>query len=119
MCYMTDTSPFAKLGEGICSTDVPTLREKSIMAFMHEADVVIYDTMYSFDQYLEKMTWGHSYPEYAYRLCAAAGVKKLVLFHHAPDASDDALDTLEQKWAKATAPTVSLARQGVTMIVEG
>ena len=64
------------------------------------------------------MTWGHSYPEYAVALCAAADVKKLVLFHHLPDASDDALDALEAHWAPHTEPEVVLAREGATIAVE-
>ena len=45
------------------------------------------------------MTWGHAYPEYAVKMARAAGVKRVALFHHAPDASDAALDMLAAKWA--------------------
>ena len=56
-------------------------------------------------------------PPAAVLLCKAAGVKHLVLFHHLPDATDDALDALEEKWASAKEPTVSLAREGETLSV--
>ncbi len=73
--------------------------------------------MYDVDEYLEKMTWGHSYPEYANAICKAAGVKTLVLFHHLPEASDDSLDALEAKWSTAEEPRVILAREGGTVCV--
>ena len=79
--------------------------------------MVVYDTMFDHDEYLEKMTWGHSFPEYAHAVCRAAGVQHLVLFHHLPDASDDALDALEKTWSTAENPRVTLAREGETLAV--
>jgi ribonuclease BN (tRNA processing enzyme) len=58
------------------------------------------------------MTWGHSYPEYASALCAAADCKHLVLFHHLPDAADDYLDALAEKWTKHEGLRVTVAREG-------
>jgi len=75
--------------------------------------------MFTFDEYLEKMTWGHSYPEYALALCEAAKVGHLVLFHHAPDATDEELDALEAKWAHCVAPRVTLAKEGQVVDLEG
>jgi len=115
IAYITDTAPFARPGEGVVAGEEPTDAEARVIAFLEECDVVIYDTMYDLEEYLEKMTWGHSYPEYAQAICKAAGVKHLVLFHHLPDASDDSLDALEQQWASATEPTVSLAKEGASV----
>lgn len=112
MAYVTDTSPFARPDEGVAVGKPPPVAETRIIEFLRSCDVVVYDTMFDSVEYLEKMTWGHSYPEYAHALCRAAGVKHLVLFHHLPDASDDELDALAARWSTATAPTVSLAREG-------
>ena len=90
-----------------------------MLRLLEGADIVVYDTMFELPEYLEKMTWGHSYPEYARALCAAAGVKHLVLFHHAPDATDAELDRRAEAWAASTAPKVTLAREGETVLVEG
>ena len=59
---------------------------------MKDADLVIMDTMFSYDEYLQKLTWGHAFPEYAVKLANLAGVKQLMLFHHSPTASDDHMD---------------------------
>ncbi|MEN0063530.1 MAG: MBL fold metallo-hydrolase [Myxococcota bacterium] len=117
IAYMTDTAPFARPGEGVCAGEDPVRAEERVLDFLSACDLVIYDTMYDREEYLEKMTWGHSYPEYAHAICRAAGVKRLVLFHHLPDATDEDLDELEAHWATATEPAVVLAREGVTLDV--
>ncbi|MCB9671982.1 MAG: MBL fold metallo-hydrolase [Alphaproteobacteria bacterium] len=119
MAYITDTAPFARPGEGVEAGEPPTKAEERIIEFLQGCDLVVYDTMYDLGEYLEKMTWGHSYPEYAHAVCRAAGVKTLVLFHHLPEADDDALDALEAKWSTATEPRVVLAREGESLDVRG
>ncbi|MCB9676007.1 MAG: MBL fold metallo-hydrolase [Alphaproteobacteria bacterium] len=116
--YITDTAPFARPGEGVDAGEPPTAAESRVIEFLRDCDMVVYDTMFDHDEYLEKMTWGHSYPEYADALCRAAGVKTLVLFHHLPDASDEMMDALEAKWAGASNPAVIVAREGATVEVQ-
>ena len=117
LAYITDTAPFASPGEGVAAGQ-PALRpEERVIDFLRGCSTVVYDTMYDYREYLEKMTWGHSYPEYAEAICRAAGVAHLVLFHHLPDASDESLDALAEKWSGATAPRVTLAREGETVDV--
>ena len=58
--------------------------------FFHEADVVVFDAMYSLaDAISVKADWGHSSNIIGVELCQMARVKHLVLFHHEP-AYDDA-----------------------------
>lgn len=119
MLYVSDTAPLARLGEGAAAGATPPAAERRLLEAMQDADVVVFDTMFSFDEYLEKMTWGHAYPEYAVQLCELANVKHLVLFHHAPDASDDELDALAEKWAAHQSLRVTLAREGGVVDLEG
>jgi len=86
-----------------------------MVEFLRGCDLVIYDTMYDRDEYLEKMTWGHSYPEYAAALCEAASVGRLVLFHHSPDATDDELDARAARYSSHQAPRVLVAKEGETV----
>jgi phosphoribosyl 1,2-cyclic phosphodiesterase len=115
LAYITDTAPFARPGEGVAAGRPPAGTEARMIEFLKGCDLVIYDTMYDHDEYLEKMTWGHSYPEYAAALCRAASVRQLVLFHHLPDASDASLDQLAEQWATHRDPVVTLAREGETL----
>ncbi len=117
--YVTDTAPLAAPGEGAAAGERPSVLEQHLLDAMHRADVVIFDTMFNFDEYLEKMSWGHSYPEYAVALCKVAKVNHLVLFHHAPDASDEDLDGLASTWAEHSEPRVTLAAEGGVVDLEG
>jgi phosphoribosyl 1,2-cyclic phosphodiesterase len=92
-------------------------------AFLAGADVVVHDTQYDADGYRARVGWGHSTMEYAVDLAAAVGVRRLVLFHHDPQRSDDDLDALlERARARAAATSggaleVDAAREGVTIDV--
>lgn len=113
--YLTDTAPMTTPDEGITADKRPPELERKLLDAMSEADAVIMDTMFSFDEYLERMTWGHAYPEYAVKLCELMGAKSLYLFHHAPDASDDSLDELGAYWAEYDELPVFLARENDTI----
>lgn len=83
----------ARAGEKACKEENEKLR-----AFYHGADVLIYDCQYTEDEYKNgKYHWGHSSYQHAVETAQAAGVKKLLLFHHDPSRSDDYLDALEQE----------------------
>jgi phosphoribosyl 1,2-cyclic phosphodiesterase len=119
LVYVTDTAPLSRPGDGLSNGGPPNGRERQFIQLLHGADAVVFDTMFAHTEYLEKMTWGHSYPEYAVALCREAGVKTLWLFHHAPDASDSELDALGEFWASHAEPRVRLAREGLTVDLEG
>ncbi|MEZ4237500.1 MAG: MBL fold metallo-hydrolase [Myxococcota bacterium] len=112
MAYLTDTAPFARPGEGVAAGRDPMPAEQRILDFVKGCDLVLYDTMYDYQEYLEKMTWGHSYPEYAVAMCRAARVPRLALFHHLPDASDEYLDGLARRWEGHEDPEIIVAKEG-------
>ena len=113
IAYLTDSQPLAPPGAGVAAGLEPTSAEQRLIDAIRGLDAVIFDTMYEYDEYLTKMDYGHAYPEYAQALCAAAGVKQLYLFHHAPDASDDALDARAARFAEASSPRIAVAREGL------
>lgn len=112
LAYVTDTSPFARPGQGVLAGEGPTTAERRVIEWMSGVDLVIYDTMYTFDEYLERMTYGHSYPEYGVAIAQAAGARQIVLFHHKPEATDDELDALEVEWAAHEGIRVRMAAEG-------
>jgi phosphoribosyl 1,2-cyclic phosphodiesterase len=64
--------------------------EAEFVAFFRDADLVIFDTMYSLgDSDAKKADWGHSSNVVGVDICHSAGVKRLALFHHEPTYSDD------------------------------
>lgn len=58
------------------------------------ADLVIHDAQYEPHEFAMKSDWGHCTVEYAVRVAAEAGAKRLALFHHDPSHSDDIIDRL-------------------------
>ncbi len=57
--------------------------------FFHDADLVIFDAMYSLaDAISVKADWGHSSNIVGVELCQMASARELCLFHHEP-AHDD------------------------------
>ncbi|HUG37780.1 MAG TPA: MBL fold metallo-hydrolase, partial [Candidatus Limnocylindrales bacterium] len=74
----------------IYSTDSEHKRESreetdSFAAFFKDADLVIFDAMYSLaDAYSMKEDWGHSSNIVGVELCQMARAKHLCMFHHEP-----------------------------------
>jgi phosphoribosyl 1,2-cyclic phosphodiesterase len=75
--------------------------EAEFVSFFRDADLVIFDTMYSLgDSDETKADWGHSSNVVGVDICHQAGVKRIALFHHEPTYSDDDI-------AKVHAETIS------------
>lgn len=64
------------------------------MEYFQGADLLVFDTQYTFDESLKKIDWGHSSASIATDIALRANVKKLVLFHHDPSYDDEKLDTV-------------------------
>ena len=67
-------------------------KENPVVALAKGADVLIHDAQYVNGDY--KKGWGHSTAETAVEVASRAGVKKLVLYHHDPERTDDELDKI-------------------------
>jgi len=66
--------------------------------FFRDADVVIFDAMYSLaDAISVKADWGHSSNLVGVELCHLAGARHLCLFHHEPVHGDEAISRLLQE----------------------
>ena len=93
MCYITDTE------------HVPGKPDENILALIEGADLVIYDATYTEEEFPNKIGWGHSTWEEGVRLCQAANVRMLVIFHHDPTHDDAIMETIEQaahqRWRRA------------------
>ncbi|MCU1352267.1 MAG: fold metallo-hydrolase [Acidimicrobiales bacterium] len=66
----------------------------SIVELCRGADLLIHDAQYDPDEFAIKSTWGHCTVGYAVRVAAAAGVRRLALFHHDPAHNDADVDRL-------------------------
>ena len=91
-----------------------------VVALARGADTLIHDAQFVKSDF--KPTWGHSTIESAIEVAANAKVKRLVLYHHDPDRSDDALDHIgrdAQRLGHERMPglDVVVAREGLELEV--
>src|SRR5436309_816663 len=120
IAYATDHEPFWNASGRVSQHP----GDERHIAFLKGANLVIHDAQYTEEEYRDKVGWGHSSLEYAVDVALAAGVERLVLFHHDP-AHDDA--TMEQMEAMARAHVarrhqaldVLAAREGLELEVPG
>jgi phosphoribosyl 1,2-cyclic phosphodiesterase len=107
--YATDTEHYAQI-------------DPQLLALSRGARVLIYDSQYTPEEYVgatgggSKVGWGHSTFEEAVKLAKAAGVERLVLFHHDPGQNDGAVREKERR-AKALFANTMAAYEGLTLDV--
>lgn len=83
--YVTDTE------------HVPGETDENIVNLIRDADLVVYDSTYTEDEFPAKVGWGHSTWNEGVRLCQLANVKKMAIFHHEPDHFDDFMDAIGEE----------------------
>lgn len=103
--YATDTEHF------------PGRIDDNLVELARNADLLIYDGMYTQDEYPSRQGWGHSTWVEGLRVARAAGVRHLAIFHHDPERSDDQLDELASVAAAAAA--TAAPELHVTFVHEG
>jgi phosphoribosyl 1,2-cyclic phosphodiesterase len=89
--------------------------DPALLQLARGADILIYDATYTDEEYPGHAGWGHSTWQEGVRLANAAGVGRLVLFHHTPSRSDADLDGIEAA-ADASRPGTRAAREGMELV---
>jgi len=106
--YATDTEHYADV-------------DAHLLTLSRGADVLIYDAQYTPEEYAgtagrggSKVGWGHSTFEEGIKLARAAGVRRLVLYHHDPTQTDADVAEKERR-AKAIFENCEAAREGLVI----
>lgn len=89
--------------------------DRRIVEFVRDADVMIYDAMFTDTEYRHHVGWGHSTWQQALKVADAARVGQVVLFHHSPDHDDRAMAAIERE-AAAARPNTIAAREGMVLV---
>lgn len=76
------------------------------------ADLLIHDAMHADHDYELRRGWGHSPARAGVVVAEKSGAKKLALFHHSPDATDDMIDEVVARTAARTTVPVFAAAEG-------
>lgn len=103
--YVTDTE------------HIPGQPDQNILGLIEGADVVIYDSTYTEEEFPSKIGWGHSTWNEGMRLCQAANVKQLAIFHHDPSHEDDFMDKLADEAKEAWEGNI-VCREGMEIVLE-
>ncbi|MBL4615830.1 MAG: MBL fold metallo-hydrolase [Magnetovibrio sp.] len=103
ICYVSDTE------------HVPGKMDQNILNLIEGADMVIYDSTYTEEEFPSKIGWGHSTWNEGVRLCREAGAKSMAIFHHDPEHEDDFMDELG-KVAKKEWDGTFIAREGMELV---
>jgi len=102
--YITDTE------------HVPGKPDENILGLIDGADLVIYDSTYTEEEFPSKIGWGHSTWNEGMRLCREANVKKLGIFHHEPGHNDDFMDKIAAE-AEAEWDGAFVCREGMEIVL--
>ena len=105
LCYVTDTE------------HKPGALDRNVMGLIEGADLLIYDSTYSDEEFDAKVGWGHSTWQEGIRLAQAAEVGNLAIFHHDPDHDDTYMKQVSVK-ARRVWPGAFVAREGMRIDVE-
>lgn len=105
MAYITDTE------------HTPGAPDENVLSLMQGADLAIYDCTYTDAEFPARIGWGHSTWQEGVRLAQAAGVKKLAIFHHDPEHTDDIMAAIEAEAAQVWDRTV-VARDGMEIVLD-
>ena len=92
--------------------------------FVRDVDLFVVDCQYTPDEYPSiKRNWGHSSWNYCLEWMAASGAERMVLTHHDPIRTDDALDQILENVRQAATgmgldpQKICMAREGMEVVV--
>ena len=81
----------------------------SVLELARNVDVLIHDAHLFPEEVAAQASFGHAAADYAVGLGCRAGARKVVLFHHRPDRTDDALDGLVARFSGGPVPVCGAA----------
>lgn len=111
IAYIPDHCPTA-LGPG---PDGWGEYHSSAVDLARDVDLLIHDAHLLPEELAAEASFGHAVADYAVALGERAGAKRVALFHHKPDRTDDALDDLSRRFEGRT-PEITVAAE--TMVLD-
>ena len=97
----------------LCDNEFEEDQVKDLTNFSEQADLLVWDGMFTEKELAEKKGWGHSSIKQAIDFNTGANCKKMVITHHSPQRSDKELDQI----AVELPEVFTLARDGLEIKV--
>jgi phosphoribosyl 1,2-cyclic phosphodiesterase len=95
---------------------------RNLVDLVQGTDLLVHDSHFLEDEIVGKEHWGHSTALDALALAKAGNVRRLMLFHHAPEHSDDVIDrklAYTREAARGSTVQVSAATEGMAVQISG
>jgi phosphoribosyl 1,2-cyclic phosphodiesterase len=102
VCYVTDTE------------HVPGRPDEAVLELIAGADLVVYDSTYTDEEFPAREGWGHSTWQEGLRLVTRAAARRLVVFHHDPDHDDQTMASIQRELAGCSDGNL-VAREGMRL----
>src|SRR5919197_3267266 len=93
VAYITDHEPYGPSN----SAGFVHGGDRRLVEFVRGVDLLIQDTQYTPEEYLERRGWGHGSTEYVSDVAGQARARRLALFHHEPTHADEVLDAMVER----------------------
>ncbi|HUP71485.1 MAG TPA: MBL fold metallo-hydrolase [Acidimicrobiales bacterium] len=120
LAYLSDHAPQDR---GAGRRGVGALHDDAL-DLARDVDVLVHDAQYTAEELPTRGSFGHAAYEYSLELAAAAGARRVLLFHHDPSRTDPEVEAiLHAARRRAAAPAsggdvaVDLARDGITFTI--
>jgi phosphoribosyl 1,2-cyclic phosphodiesterase/ActR/RegA family two-component response regulator len=68
--------------------------DRNVLEFIRDSEVLILDSQYDAGEYQQHIGWGHSCFQDAVTFAMQAGVRRLFLFHHDPEHTDEQISRM-------------------------
>lgn len=108
--YISDNEPFDRYIAQTMRNVEPVIIEKFLSSkkdpnqrlfdFVKGADILIYDSTYTPEEYIDHVGWGHSHYLFTLQIAYEGNVKHLILFHYDPSHTDAKIDEIYEKCIK-------------------
>jgi phosphoribosyl 1,2-cyclic phosphodiesterase/CheY-like chemotaxis protein len=131
IAFFPDNEPYEALRQQFAARDgvsadkaqefIDAERAK-VVEFLRDCDVVMLDAQYTDEEYSEHVGWGHGSLSSVVSLAIDARVRKLLLFHHDPNHSDDVIDQMRDRARALVAKSgsaleVEAAQEGAELLL--
>lgn len=88
--YLGDRESYVRLNG---DSDLARRQDADLVAFAKGSDLLIAEAQYTEEEYAPRKGWGHSTFGDTVRCAMDAGVRRLALFHHDPEHTDEMMDS--------------------------
>ena len=101
----------------------PTKVDGAVIELCKDVDLLIHDSQIWPNEFITKLRWGHSTPQYALEVAQQSNAKALALFHHDPAHDDHSIEEMEQQiraqGVQVGIAEVFAAREGMRLTLAG